>query len=73
MEKRNNDNKAIYTLAASILVSSIIVSMNQASGAPTDSQISNLKSCINSNFRNVDWSIRDLSMDRKTTFFARNC
>lgn len=67
MPKEKRNNLAIYTLAGSILISSVLVSMNQASGAPSDRDMSvlqmevrNLKSdlysykqCMNKNMTTI--------------------
>jgi hypothetical protein len=43
MPKEKRNNLAIYTLAGSILISSVLVSMNVANSAPTDRDISVLR------------------------------
>lgn len=73
MQKEKRSNLAIYTLAGSILLSSVIVSMNQANGAPTDKQITNLKSCVNDNFRSIDFAMGDLSRGGRGFISIRNC
>jgi hypothetical protein len=61
MPKEKRNNLAIYTLAGSILLSSVLISMNQAHGEIDIRQvetkirqlergIDNLKNCVNSNF-----------------------
>lgn len=67
MPKEKRSNLAIYTLAASILLSSVLVSMNQAHGEIDTRQfemkirqiergIDNLKNCVNSNFSSLNSS-----------------
>jgi hypothetical protein len=54
MPKEKRNNLAIYTLAGSILLSSILVSMNQGNAHSTDSRrISDLASCVNTNFYRI--------------------
>jgi hypothetical protein len=54
MPKEKRNNLAIYTLAGSILVSSVIVSMNQSNAHSNDSsKIRALVKCVNSNFQEV--------------------
>lgn len=69
MPKEKRNNLAIYTLAGSILISSVLVSMNQASGAPSDrdmsvlqmevrnlkSELSSFKSCMNRNMTSLQF------------------
>jgi hypothetical protein len=69
MAKEKRNNLAIYTLAGSILLSSVIVSMNSANSAPSDRDISilrleimnvsgslaNFKRCVNNNFSNISF------------------
>lgn len=51
MPKEKRNNLAIYTLAGSILISSVLISMNQSNAHTTDSKrISDLASCVNTNF-----------------------
>jgi len=64
---------AIYTLAASILVSSAIISSSSASAAPSDRDIINLKSCINKNMTNVTFSFMDIKSGRDPFFFQIRC
>ena len=70
MPKEKRNNLAIYTLAGSILLSSVLVSMNQANGAPSDRDVSllqmevrNLKSdlssykrCMNRNMTHIQFN-----------------
>lgn len=71
-EKRNN--LAIYTLAASILLSSIIVSMNQSNAHTTDTtNISRLRSCVNSNWTSLNFAIMDLERGSHAFYVPRNC
>ena len=69
-EKRNN--LAIYTLAGSILLSSVLVSMNQAHGEIDTRQlemkirqlergIDSVKNCVNSNFSSLKSSSKTKS------------
>ena len=54
MPKEKSNNLAIYTLAGSILLSSVLVSMNQSNAHTTDSKrITTLTKCVNSNFEEV--------------------
>ena len=54
MPKEKRNNLAIYTLAGSILLSSVIVSMNQSNAHSSDSKkIADLKRCVNNNFTNL--------------------
>lgn len=69
MPKEKRNNLAIFTLAGSILISSVLVSMNQASGAPSDrdmsvlqmevrnlkSELSSFKSCMNRNMTSLQF------------------
>lgn len=69
MPKEKRNNLAIYTLAGSILISSVLISMNQASGAPSDrdmsvlqmevrnlkSELSSFKSCMNRNMTSLQF------------------
>lgn len=72
MSKEKRSNLAIYTLAGSILLSSILVSMNQAHGQIDTRQlelkirqlergIDSLKNCINSNFSSLSSSSKTKS------------
>ena len=65
MSKEKRSNLAIYTLAGSILISSVLVSMNQAYGEIDTRQlemkirqlergIDSLKNCVNSNFSSLN-------------------
>jgi hypothetical protein len=76
MSKEKKSNLAIYTLAGSILFSSVLLSMNQAHGQIDTRQlelqirqlergIDSLKNCVNSNFSR-------LSSSSKTKSF-QNC
>lgn len=70
MPKEKRNNLAIYTLAGSILLSSVLISMNQANGAPSDrdikslqSEVSRLKSdlssykqCMNRNMTHIQFN-----------------
>ena len=50
MPKEKRNNLAIYTLAGSMLLSSILVSMNQVNAHTKDSsKIANLAFCVNKN------------------------
>lgn len=64
MSKGKRSNLAIYTLAGSILLSSVLVSMNQAHGEIDTRQlemkirelergIDSIKNCVNSNFSSL--------------------
>jgi hypothetical protein len=69
MPKEKRNNLAIYTLAGSILISSVLVSMNQANGVPSDrdmsvlqmevrnlkSELSSFKSCMNKNMTSLQF------------------
>ena len=51
MPKEKINNLAIYTLAGSILLSSVLVSMNQSNAHSSDTtRIMNLANCVNTNF-----------------------
>ena len=64
MSKEKRSNLAIYTLAGSILLSSVLVSMNQANGVDNmqlelkirqlERSIDSLKNCVNSNFSSLN-------------------
>jgi hypothetical protein len=67
VSKEKKSNLAIYTLAGSILLSSVLVSMNKAHGQIDTRQlelkirqlergIDNLKNCVNSNFSSLSTS-----------------
>ncbi len=67
MSKEKKSNLAIYTLAGSILFSSVLLSMNQAHGQidtrqlelkirQLESGIDSLKNCVNSNFSSLSSS-----------------
>jgi hypothetical protein len=74
MPKEKSNNLAIYTLAASILVSSILVSMNQSSAHPTDTtEISRLKFCVNSNWTSLNFAIMDLERGGRAFYIPRRC
>jgi len=64
MPKEKRNNLAIYTLAGSILISSVLVSMNQAQGSyetyelerkidKLEDKLASFSSCVNSNFNSV--------------------
>ncbi len=69
MPKEKTYQLAIYTLATSILLSSVLLSMNQAHSAPTDrdismlqmevrnlkSELSNYKRCMNNNMTSIQF------------------
>jgi len=58
MPKEKRNNLAIYTLAGSILLSSVIVSMNQSNAHSKDSSsIVRLKTCVNNNFELIQMNI----------------
>ncbi len=58
MPKEKRNNLAIYTLAGSILLSSVIVSMNQSNAHSKDSSsLSRLKTCVNNNFELIQMNI----------------
>ena len=72
MSKEKRNNLAIYTLAGSILLSSILVSMNQAHGEIDTRQlemkirqlergIDSVKNCVNSNFSSLKSSSKTKS------------
>lgn len=74
MPKEKRNNLAIYTLAGSILISSVLVSMNQGNAHPKDSsEISKLKSCVNSNWTNLNFAIMDLDRNSRAMYIPRNC
>jgi hypothetical protein len=74
MQEKNRNNLAIYTLAGSILLSSVIFSMNQSNAHTTDSRkISDLASCVNSNWQKISFAIMDLEMSGRGYFIKRNC
>jgi hypothetical protein len=78
MPKEKRNNLAIYTLAGSILISSVLVSMNQANGVPSDrdmsvlqmevrnlkSDLSSYKKCMNRNMTHIQFA---------TSEFVSNC
>jgi hypothetical protein len=73
MPKEKRNNLAIYTLAGSILLSSVIVSMNQSNAHPKDSSaITKMKSCINANLQEIEFAIMRIESGR-TFFTPRNC
>jgi len=64
MPKEKRNNLAIYTLAGSILISSVLVSMNQAQGSyetyelerkinKLEDKLEDFTYCVNSNFSSV--------------------
>jgi hypothetical protein len=69
MPKEKRNNLAIYTLAGSILISSVLVSMNHANSAPSDrdmsvlqmevrnlkSDLSSYKRCMNKNMTTIQF------------------
>ncbi len=72
MSNEKKSNLAIYTLAGSILFSSVLLSMNQAHGQIDTRQlelkirqlergIDSLKNCINSNFSSLSSSSKTKS------------
>ena len=72
MSKEKRNNLAIYTLAGSILLSSVLVSMNQAHGEIDTRQlemkirqlergIDSVKNCVNSNFSRLKSSSKTKS------------
>ena len=72
MSKEKRNNLAIYTLAGSILLSSVLVSMNQAHGEIDTRQlemeirqlergIDSVKNCVNSNFSSLKSSSKTKS------------
>jgi hypothetical protein len=72
MSKEKKSNLAIYTLAGSILFSSVLLSMNQAHGQIDTRQlelkirqlergIDSLKNCVNSNFSSLSSSSKTKS------------
>jgi hypothetical protein len=74
MPKEKRNNLAIYTLAGSILLSSVIVSMNQSNAHTTDSRkISNLVSCVNSNWQKLTFAFYDIEAGRSPFFIKQNC
>ena len=74
MPKEKRNNIAIYTLAGSILASSVIVSMNQSNAHTTDTtNISRLKSCVNSNWTSLNFAIMDLERGSRAFYVPRNC
>lgn len=74
MPKEKRNNLAIYTLAGSILISSVLVSMNQSNAHTKDSsEISKLKSCVNSNWTNLNFAIMDLDRNSRAMYVPRNC
>lgn len=74
MPKEKRNNLAIYTLAGSILASSIIFSMNQSNAHPTNTtDISRLKSCVNSNWTSLNFAIMDLERGGRAVYIPRRC
>jgi len=64
MQKEKRNNLAIYTLAGSILISSVLISMNQAQGSyetyelerkinKLEDKLEDFTYCVNSNFSSV--------------------
>ncbi len=59
MPKEKRNNLAIYTLAGSILLSSVIVSMNQSNAHTKDaSKIDRVAKCVDSNFFYLSQAIK---------------
>ena len=51
MPKEKRNNLAIYTLAGSIFISSVLISMNPSNAHPKDtSRIDRLAQCVDTNF-----------------------
>jgi hypothetical protein len=74
MPKEKRNNLAIYTLAGSILLSSVIVSMNQGNAHTTDTNaISKLKSCVNSNLTSINLTFLDFEQRGRGFFIPRKC
>ena len=74
MSKVKGSNLAIFTLAGSILISSVIVSMNQVhahSTSATKKEFLALKQCISSFQRDVaevwDWSLEERAYNERTS------
>lgn len=60
MPKEKRNNLAIYTLAGSILLSSVIVSMNQSNAHTKDTnQIQRLKRCVNEGLNAIQYELRN--------------
>jgi hypothetical protein len=74
MPKEKRNNLAIYTLAGSILLSSVIVSMNQSNAHTSDStEISRLKECVNSNMSKIGFAFMDIESGNKPFFIRKKC
>ena len=73
MPKEKRNNLAIYTLAGSILLSSVIVSMNQSNAHTTDSKkIKTLETVIRmlqSDSADLTWCVNE-NTDTLATFFG---
>lgn len=70
MPKEKRNNLAIYTLAGSILVSSVLISMSQVNAHTLDTNnIQRLKSCVNSNLQQLEFAIIDVG--RGSPFYVR--
>ena len=78
MSKEKRSNLAIFTLAGSILISSVIVSMNQVnahSTSATKREFLALKQCISS-FQNdiaevVEWQLNEIAYNERTSSFKK--
>ena len=75
---RNKNNLAIYTLAGSILVSSVIVSMNQVnahSTSATKREFLALKQCISNFQKDIaevwEWQLEELEYNSRTASFIK--
>ena len=59
MPKEKRNNLAIYALAGSILLSSLIVSMNQSNAQSNDSKrIESLRKCVNANYEYIKIDVK---------------
>jgi hypothetical protein len=75
MPKEKRNNLAIYTLAGSILLSSVIVSMNQSNAHTKDtSKIDRVAKCVDTNFFYLSQSFKG-TMDSRTlgNILFNNC
>jgi hypothetical protein len=74
MPKEKRNNLAIYTLAGSILLSSVIVSMNQSNANPKDTaDIFRLRNCVNQNHQAIYGSMMNESNNFGMTYSVRQC
>ena len=74
MPKEKKSNLAIYTLAGSILLSSVIVSMNQVNAHPKDTaDIFRLRNCVNNNWNAIYGSMMNESNGYSVSYRGMPC